>query len=53
MRLERGLDGRWAIGWSEVIEVGPKVVQPLRPTGHYFNSSSPFKTAKPKSVWRP
>ena len=53
MRLERGLDGRWAIGWSKVIEVGPKVVQPLKPTGHYFNSSSPFKTAKPKSVWRP
>ena len=50
MRLEYGLDGRWAIGWYEVIEVGPKVVQPLRPTGYYFNSSSPFKTAKPKSV---
>ena len=53
MRLECGLDGRWAIGWSKVIEVGLKVVQPLRPTGHYFNSSSPFKTAKPKYVWRP
>ena len=33
MRLEHGLDRRWAIGWSEVIEVGPKVVQPLKPTG--------------------
>ena len=53
MRLERGFDGRWAIGWFEVIEVGPKVVQPLRPTGHIFNSSTSFKTAKPKSVWRP
>ena len=53
IRLEHGLDGRWAIGWSEVIEVGPKVVQPLKPTGQYINSSSPFKTAKPKAVWRP
>ena len=53
MRLEHGLDGRWAIRWSEVIEVGPKVVQPLKPTGQYINSSSLFKTAKPKVVWRP
>ena len=29
MRMERGIDGRWAIVWSEVIEVGPKVQQPI------------------------
>ena len=53
LRLERGLDGKWAIVWSEVNEVGPKVVQPIKPTGHNFIPSSPFYTAKPKSVWRP
>ncbi|KAF3968579.1 hypothetical protein CMV_007552 [Castanea mollissima] len=53
MHMEHGLDGRSAIGWFEVIEVGPKVVQPLKPIGHFINSFSPFKTAKPKSVWRP
>ena len=53
MCMERGLDGRWAIGWSKFIEVGPKVVQPLKSTGQYINSSSPFKTTNPKFVWRP
>ena len=53
MRMERGIDGRWAIVWSEVNEVGPKVQQPIKPTGHNSIPSSPFNTAKPKSVWRP
>ena len=69
MRMEHGIDGRWAIVWSEVNEVGPKVQQPIKPTGHNsipsspFNTakptahnfipSSPFNTAKPKFVWRP
>ncbi|KAF3971894.1 hypothetical protein CMV_004551 [Castanea mollissima] len=53
MLMERGKDGRWAIVWSEVNEVGPKVVQPIKPTVHNIITSSPFNTAKPKSVWRP
>ena len=40
-------DGRWAI---EVNEVGPKVVQPLKPTVHNVITSNPLNTAKPKSV---
>ncbi|KAK9994157.1 hypothetical protein SO802_023860 [Lithocarpus litseifolius] len=52
MRMEHGLDGRWAIVWSKVYEVGPKVLQPIKPTGHNFIYSSLFNTAKPKSVWR-
>ena len=51
MRMERELDGRWAIVWSEVNEVGPK--QSIKPIGHNFIPFSPFITAKPKSVWRP
>ena len=53
MRMERGKDGRWAIVWSEVNEVGLKVVQPLKPTVHNVITSNPLNTAKPKSVWRP
>ena len=53
MHMVCGKDGRWAIVWSEVNEVGPKVVQPIKPTGHNFIPPSPFYTAKPKSVWRP
>ena len=53
MHMVRGKDGRWAIVWSEVNEVGPKVVQPIKPTDHNFIPSSPFYIAKPKSVWRP
>ena len=53
MRMERGKDGRWAIVWSKVSEVGPKVVQPIKPTVHNIITSSPFNTAKPRSVWRP
>ena len=53
MRMERGKDGRWAIVWSKVNEVGPKVVQPIKPTVHNIITSSPFNTAKPRSVWRP
>ena len=52
MHMERGKDGRWAIVWSEVNEVGPKVVQPLKPTVHNVIISNPLNTAKPKSVWR-
>ena len=47
MRMERGIDGRWAIVGSEVNEVGPKVQQPIKPTGHNSIPSSPFNTAKP------
>ena len=53
MRMERGKDERLAIVWSEVNEVGPKVVQPLRPIVHNVITSNPLNTAKPKSVWRP
>nr|POF09162.1 hypothetical protein CFP56_75108 [Quercus suber] len=53
MRMVRRKDGRWAIVWSEVNEVGPKVVQPIKPTGLNNISPSPFFTAKHKSVWRP
>jgi len=49
MYMECGIDGRWAIVWFEVDEVGPK---PLKPTGHNFIPSSPINTTKPKSVWR-
>ena len=55
-RLERGLDGNWALVWSEVKEVGPKVVQPKKPTIQNLqkvNTSGPFKYVKPKPVWRP
>ena len=45
-----GLDGRWAIVWSEVNEVGPK---PIKPSGPKFIPPSPFISAKPKSLWRP
>ena len=42
--------------WSEVKEVGPKVVQPKKPTiqnVQKVNTSGPFKYVKPKPVWRP
>ena len=53
MRMERGNDGRWAIVGFEINEVGPKVVQPLRPTVHNVITYNPLNTAKPKSIWRP
>ena len=53
MRMERGKDERLAIVWSEVNEVGPKVVQPLRPIVHNVITSNPLNTAKPKFVWWP
>ena len=53
MRLEHGLDGNWAIVWSEVNEVGPKPINLLKPTRHNDIPSSPFISAKPKLVWRP
>ena len=53
MRMERGKDGRCAIVGSEVNEVGPKVVQRLRPTVHNVITYNPLNTAKPKSIWRP
>ena len=53
MRMERGKDGRWAIVGFEINEVGPKVVQPLRPTVHNVITYNPLNTAKPKSIWRP
>ena len=51
--MERGKDGRWAIVGFEVNEVGPKVVQPLRPTVHNVITYNPLNTAKPKSIRRP
>ena len=53
LRLERGLDGKWAIVWSEVNEVGPKPLKPIKPSGPKFIPPSPFISAKPKSVWMP
>ena len=53
MRMERGKDGRWAIVWSKVNDVGPKVVQSLRSTVHNVITYNPLNTAKPKSIWRP
>ena len=53
MRMESGKDGRWAIVGFEINEVGPKVVQPLRPTVHNVITYNPLNTAKTKSIWRP
>ena len=56
LRMEREIDGSWAIVWFEVKEVGPKVVQPKKPTiqnFHNISTSNPFNNAKPKPVWRP
>ncbi|KAF3954742.1 hypothetical protein CMV_019958 [Castanea mollissima] len=53
MRLERGLDGNWAIVWSEVNEVGPNSLNPSKPIIHNPIPSSPIVPAKPKRVWRP
>ena len=42
--------------WSEVKEVGPKVVQPKKPTIQNFqkvSNSGPVKYVKPKPIWRP
>ncbi|KAF3956190.1 hypothetical protein CMV_018663 [Castanea mollissima] len=51
MRLERGLDGSWAIVWSEVNEVGPNSLKPSKPIK--LIPSSPNVPAKPSRVWRP
>uniref|UniRef100_A0A7N2MR58 Uncharacterized protein n=1 Tax=Quercus lobata TaxID=97700 RepID=A0A7N2MR58_QUELO len=40
MHMEHGKDGRWAIVWSEVNEVGPKVVQPIKPTVNLDSSKA-------------
>ena len=56
LRMEHGIDGNWAVVWSEVKEVGPKVVQPRKPTIQNFqkvSNSGPFNYIKPKPVWRP
>ncbi|KAF3964820.1 hypothetical protein CMV_010936 [Castanea mollissima] len=52
MRLERELDGNWAIVWSEVNEVGPNSSKPSKPI-HKLIPSSPMVPAKPRRVWRP
>ncbi|KAF3948752.1 hypothetical protein CMV_025285 [Castanea mollissima] len=51
MRLERGLDGSWAIVWSEVNVVGPNSLKPSKPIK--LIHSSPIVPAKPSRVWRP
>ncbi|KAF3962418.1 hypothetical protein CMV_013057 [Castanea mollissima] len=53
MRLERGLDGNWAIVWSEVNEVGPNSLKPSKPIIHNLIPSSPIVPTKPRRVWRP
>ena len=56
LRMERGIDGSWAIAWFEVKEVGPKVVQPKKAiiqNFHKISTSNPFNNTKPKPVWRP
>ncbi|KAF3975660.1 hypothetical protein CMV_001091 [Castanea mollissima] len=53
MLLECGLDGNWAIVWSEVNEVGPYSLNPSKPIIHNSIPSSPIVPSKPKKVWRP
>ncbi|KAF3943638.1 hypothetical protein CMV_029821, partial [Castanea mollissima] len=52
MRLERGLDGKWAVVWSEVNEVGP-TLKPTKPINNNLIPSSPIVPAKPRREWRP
>lgn len=51
MRMVRGKDGRWAIVWFEVNEVGPKVVKPIKPTGLNNISFSPFLQPSPLALF--
>ncbi|KAF3944244.1 hypothetical protein CMV_029272, partial [Castanea mollissima] len=51
MRLERGLDGNWAIVWSEVNVVGPNSLKPSKPIK--LIHSKPSVPAKSSRVWRP
>ncbi|KAF3950686.1 hypothetical protein CMV_023590 [Castanea mollissima] len=51
MRLERGLDGSWAIVWSEVNAVGPNSLKPSKPIK--LIHSGPSGPVKSSRVWRP
>ena len=51
MHMVRGKDERWAIVWSKVNEVSPKVMQPMKPTGLNNISSSPFFYNQAQICW--